>query len=252
MDTLRRFFTENLTLKVVAVLLSVLLWVYVRGQEVGTRPYVVRIEAVNKPAYVAEPVEIRRTRSPGSQAGNSRFVTVRVRGPKSSLEDELSDVITIHLDLSVLNLPEGANPVRLIPDYVFVPRVYEDLDVVDIEPEEVIVELEFITWTVKIEPPEVIPPPGMKVINLQVEPESIVVAGPTPGSPSSLTPRQINLGRERELGAFSIEDELQLTSPQLRLVLDQDGARRVSQNILPEVTITGELVPADDSGTVEP
>lgn len=251
MEALRSFFTENISLKVVAVLLSVLLWAYVRGQEVGTEQYVVPIEAVNVPGHILTPVKVSRIPASSLEANNQRLGRVVIRGPRTHLETtDLSGIVKIQIDLSKVNFPEGSNSFSLATDNVYIPVALAetlDLEVVNVEPEEVQVEIQFITWTVNVETPEFELSEGMSVKNVRVEPDTFTVAGPIPGNPETLTPSAIALTNRDESGSFTVKGvEAPLGNPRVRLVLEEDGARRVSPNLQPTVTVSGELVEAGE------
>ncbi len=149
-----KFLTSNWLEKVVSLLLAVLLWVYVTGQEKSEMSFTVPLELTNIPPdmeIINEP--------PG-------YITIRVRGNSHILTNIKPGKIKVVLDLS--HLKEGKNTFTITRGEVILPR---GLAVTKINPTTVVIKAEKVVekkvpvilkakglkrhWKVSLDPPSV-------------------------------------------------------------------------------------------------
>ncbi len=147
-----KFLTRNWLEKVVSLLLAVLLWVYVTGQEKSEMSFTVPLELTNIPPdmeIINEP--------PG-------YITIRVRGNSHILTNIKPGKIKVVLDLS--HLKEGKNTFTITRESVILPR---GLMVTKINPTTLVIRAERVvekkvsvllrakgikrTWKVSLDPP---------------------------------------------------------------------------------------------------
>jgi len=150
--TLPEFLTRNWLEKVVSLLLAVLLWVYVTGQEKSEMSFTVPLELTNIPPdmeIINEP--------PG-------YITIRVRGNSHILTNIKPGKIKVVLDLS--HLKEGKNTFTVSRGAVILPR---GLVVTKVNPTTVTIKAEKVVerkatvilkarglrkrWRVSLDPP---------------------------------------------------------------------------------------------------
>lgn len=236
MDSLRRFFTRNIGLKVTSVFLALILWVYV-GQQQSTRmTVVVPFRPINVPEFVKTPIVI-----------SPPYGEVAVEGPKEKLEqysENLRDLISIEVDLSQAALFEGKAEADITGRNVQIPFAGAlNLNILEesISPQKVQVDVVFNTRIVPVDLPEIETGELYTVRNVTVEPAQFELAG----SPStlerlnSLRPPALVL-RGLEAGPFSQEVEVPVANGRARVVMEVDGFRRASSTA-PKVVIQGEL-----------
>ena len=149
------FLTEHWPEKILSLLLAMLLWVYVTGQEKSEMGFAVPLELANIP--------------PNMEIVNKipHFITLRVRGSSGVLNNVKLGKIKVVLDLS--HLKEGKNIFTITRDQIVLPK---ELVVTHISPlslriiaEEVAEKKVLVvlsargirpTWDVTLEPPEVL------------------------------------------------------------------------------------------------
>jgi len=148
------FLTKHWLEKILSLLLAMLLWVYVTGQEKSEMGFTVPLELTNIPANM----EIVNEMPP--------FITLRVRGSSRVLNNVRPGRIKVVLDLS--HLKEGKNIFTITREQVILPK---ELVVTRISPlslrviAEEVVEKEVLvvlsargirsSWDVILEPSEV-------------------------------------------------------------------------------------------------
>ncbi len=149
-----KFLTRNWLEKLISLLLAMLLWVYVTGQEKSEMSFTVPLELTNIP--------------PNMEIINEppAYITIRVRGNSHILTNIKPGKIKVVLDLS--HLKEGKNTFSLTRDSVMLPR---GLMVTKINPTSVVIKAEKVVekqvmvklqakgikkvWKVSLDPPVV-------------------------------------------------------------------------------------------------
>ncbi len=147
-----KFLTKNWLEKLISLLLAVLLWVYVTGQEKSEMSFTVPLELTNIP--------------PNMEIINEppAYITIRVRGNSHILTNVKPGKIKVVLDLS--HLKEGKNTFTLTRKSVILPR---GLVVTKINPTSVVIKAEKVVekqvkvrlqakgikdaWKVSLDPP---------------------------------------------------------------------------------------------------
>ncbi len=119
------FLTRNWIEKLVSLLLAVLLWVYVTGQQKSEMSFTVPLELANIPASVEVVNE------PPS------YITIRLRGNSRELSSTKPGKIKVILDLK--NVKEGTNVYHVSRDQVTLPR---GLTVTKINPTKLVIKTE--------------------------------------------------------------------------------------------------------------
>jgi len=151
---LPKFLTRNWLEKVVSLLLAMLLWVYVTGQEKSEMSFTVPLELTNIPSnmeIINEP---------------PAYITIRVRGNSHILTNIKPGKIKVVLDLSKLKV--GKNTFNITRESVILPR---GLTVTKVSPTTIIIKAEKVVekqvkvrlrakgirkaWKVSLDPPMV-------------------------------------------------------------------------------------------------
>ena len=149
-----KFLTRNWLEKVVSLLLAMLLWVYVTGQEKSEMSFTVPLELTNIPSnmeIINEP---------------PAYITIRVRGNSHILTNIKPGKIKVVLDLSKLKV--GKNTFNITRESVILPR---GLTVTKVSPTTIIIKAEKVVekqvkvrlrakgirkaWKVSLDPPMV-------------------------------------------------------------------------------------------------
>lgn len=163
MERIRAFFTENLGLKVLSLILAFFLWLFVKG---GMREEVA----------VMVPVELEKVPSTLCVRGiDPPSVTIRLGGVLSQLNRLRLDEMSVRLNLS--GARPGINTFLLRPgDFSLPPGV----EILRISPSEVKVRLSTLTSKrVKVRVAlRGTPAEGFSVKEVKVEPPSVLLKGP--------------------------------------------------------------------------
>ncbi len=238
MESLRRFFSRNLGLKVTSVALAIALWGWVNGQQTTTKDFYVPITAVNVPVWVKTPVTFSQNRG-----------HVSIRGPRDRLDSEslnMERLVEIQVDMKNLPLVEGPNRIEIGPGNVkfTVPLPELRLEVVGnrIAPSEATAYIEFNKWTVEIRPPEIEIPPDFKIAQLKVQPDQLLVAGPASlvNRFTEVQPRTLSLVNEESPGKFTQELEIEFDEL-IKPIREVDGVSQIEAKQPPKVTVSGVL-----------
>jgi YbbR domain-containing protein len=165
LDALKRFFTENKLLKLIALGIALFMWFSISTQEERDRTLEnVLLNLVNRnEATVVTNVPLK-------------VVDVRVRGPLSVITDLDPDSISVMVDAS--GLPPGRHVVWLSPDQV---NTRANVQVLRIDPPNIPVNVEAkITNHVPITPQIKLDslPPDSVVAEATVMPPTVEVSGP--------------------------------------------------------------------------
>lgn len=164
---LRKIFLEDWLTKLLALAITLALWVGVTGlSEVGSDRY--KVPLVLRLADNAE-----ATNQPVDQ------VEIRITGDKRRLEQIRDSDLRVFIDLT--GLPVGSHTLPLAPDTVSVPDLPNGVRLEDIYPKKIIVRLEAIEErevAVRVETQGSVPQ-GMEVYSESVVPARIRVRGPS-------------------------------------------------------------------------
>lgn len=185
---LREYLLENWTLKATALMLSLILWLFVRGEPGPER-------------VVAVPLEIELPRQMEIINDRPTSVEVTMRGAVFSNMWFSQPLPTCVINLQ--NAREGEHVIRLSPENVRTPKS-AGIEILQVSPARVILVLE---RTVSKEVPVVVPirgqlPQGFEIYDRYSKPATVTVSGPS----SRVTPV-----REIPTDAVSIAGQKQST-----------------------------------------
>jgi hypothetical protein len=165
-QVLRKIFLEDWLTKLLALAITIALWVGVTGlSEVGSDRY--KVPLVLRLADNAE-----ATNQPIDQ------VEIRISGDKRRLEQIRESDLRVFVDLT--SVPVGNQTLSLAPDTVSVPDLPNGIRLEDINPKKIVVRLEGIEEkevSVRVETQGNVPQ-GMEVYSEAVIPAKIRVRGP--------------------------------------------------------------------------
>ncbi len=159
---MRGWFTHNIGLKVLSLLLASALWFFVAGQSSMEVGFFVPL------GFSGIPEDMVMTMAPTGE------ISVRVRGPKLVINDLTSSKISANLDLS--GAAEGLNKLRIEVDNIDVPT---GVTVTSVKPGSVRFRLEKIMRKavgVKAKLSGT-PAPGYKVVQVTISPRTVEAAG---------------------------------------------------------------------------
>jgi YbbR domain-containing protein len=161
-ESIRKFFLENWTLKLTALILSFFLWLVIRGDPASER-------------VITVPLEIRMPRNMEITSDRLSSVDVVVRGTISNMWFGQA-VPTCVIDLR--NAEEGELTVPLTAANVQLPPT-TGLTVLSVRPARVRLMLErTISKEVPVRASLGEPPPGMEVYSVWLSPPRVVITGP--------------------------------------------------------------------------
>jgi YbbR domain-containing protein len=164
MINLRRFFTENLGLKIISLILAVSLWLFVVGEETSEIGLSIPVEIINVPPDLAVTNDVIDD------------INLRVSGPRRmirrlasetlskiiDLQDTRAGIINFDISPEDLPLPHGVKVTRLSPTTV-------TLQLEKIEQKKVNI-LPVLQGS---------PAPGYEVVSVRFIPDKVTVSGPT-------------------------------------------------------------------------
>ncbi len=155
--------SKNLFLKLLSLAFAILLWFFVVLEDKVEKEVPAEIKIKNVPH------ELILVKEP------PKFVIVHVNGPRSILRNLERNPLKITLDLR--DLGPGKHLLKLKARHLNLPA---GLKVIKIEPSRVEVVLDRILQkTVQVEPGIYgSPPPGWKIVSIQVRPKKIKISGP--------------------------------------------------------------------------
>ncbi len=158
-----RGLSQNLFLKLLSLAFAVLLWFFVVLEDKVEKEVPAEIKIKNIPQgliLVKKPPE---------------FVMVHVNGPRSILRNLERNPLTITLNLE--DFGPGKHLIKIKAKYLNLPA---GLKVIKITPPQIEIVLEKVaSKTVPVEPGIYgSPPPGWKIVSIQVKPKKVKVSGP--------------------------------------------------------------------------
>jgi YbbR domain-containing protein len=157
-----KFFTKNTTLKVISLILAIILWVFVKSKSGGEVGLVVPLEFYRVPSNL---IVTNVT---------DEAINVRITGSVIQLQRLPTREIRARIDLS--RARPGTNSFDILPDNF---NISKDLDIIQISPSSVKVELDHvIEKMVHVKPVvEGKPARGYRVSKITVEPPFITLQG---------------------------------------------------------------------------
>lgn len=208
---------NNLRLKVFALLMALVLWALVMGEQGAERAVSVRVEFRNMPRDL-----VLVSRSDGT-------VLLRVRGPRRLLAALKMDEVGV--SLTGRPVAEGATTVSLAPgDVLGIPR---GVEVVEISPRSLQLQMEAIVRRdVQILPLiEGTPGAGFVVRQIRLEPDAVQIAGPRSEVGRIQQAYTLPVSVEGRTATFSVRAALEPVGQQVQFV--DEGPIRVSVDIGP-------------------
>ncbi len=154
---------KNLTAKIIALIMAIVLWMYVMNEQ---NPFM--------DTNVEVPLEVRNLSTSLTAMDMPEQIRVKVRGPRSAIMMLPKEEVKAYIDAK--GLTEGKNGVKV---HVTVPS---GLDVVEVNPDKFTLRLE--TLSSRQVPLDVhiagTPPAGVSVESLSASVEQVTLRGPKP------------------------------------------------------------------------
>ncbi len=163
---LRRLFIDDWMMKLVALVITITLWLGVTGLQ---SPTTTRIRGVSLNLLIANDLEV--TNAPVQE------VDLVLRGVKQRLDQILPRDLAVSLDLS--DIEKGDRTVQITPQNIKVD-LPSGVEVIEVQPNKIAVKLEAVEEVVvpiRAET-EGTPAAGYEVYNSRVAPETVRVRGP--------------------------------------------------------------------------
>lgn len=213
---IKRLFLENLGLKIVAVLLSVVLWIFVTSRGQSEISLDIPLEFKNIPA--------------GLEMVNHsvKVVSLNIKGQERFIKNIKPSEIGVYIDLS--KAKKGESIYYINKDNIKLPRA---IAVTNITPSYVkVITEETVTKTVKIKPVILgTPEKGFYVESVDVMPETVVIEG------VSSEIRKVNSIKTEPLDITGLSGTF---TQNLRLDMAGMNIRTTADNVKVRVTIRGK------------
>ncbi len=164
MVSLRVFFTRNIGMKIISIMLAVALWMYVVGEETAEIGITIPLELVNLPQdliVVNDAIE---------------DLNVRILGPRSMIRRLASERLSKTIDLK--GIAPGRITFEILPEELPLPG---GIKVTRLSPSSITLDVEQIT-SKKLSVLPILqgsPKLGFEVVSVKFTPESVVVSGPS-------------------------------------------------------------------------
>jgi YbbR domain-containing protein len=211
---IREYLLENWNLKVTALLLALIIWLFVRGEPGPEK--VVRI-----------PLEVQVSHNMEITGERPSMIEITMRGAASSgsLFGQVLPTCTIDLQ----NAGEGVQAVTLTPDSINIPKG-SGVEVVRVNPTRITIVLE---RTASREVPIVVPirgepPQGFELYGKSAKPSSIVITGPR---------THIEAIKEIATESISVNGQKESTRHFLNLNLKDNAVRTSVSQIQVDISI---------------
>lgn len=200
MNFIRQLFVENLTLKLISLILASLLWIQIAGQQRVQRSTSVPVEFINMPSGLEIVSELPRE------------VTVVISKPSSVRMDERDLAAVIDLrgaEPGTAIFPLTERSIRNIPSGV---------EVEDIVQRRLKIEFERTRRKIVKVEPEIIgqPPAGYQVGDVRLNPSEVLISGPESRLEEISTAETEPLDVAGRIESFSQTVYLDLEDPTLR------------------------------------
>ena len=200
---MKAFFTQNALLKAVSIVLAVILWMFVVGEERAEVGLSIPLELINLPSHLVITSEVERD------------LNVRVNGPRRLLRRLQTEGLHKTIDLS--GVREGNVFFEILPDSLLLPH---GVEVVSISPDAIGLALErlsekelqiFATMEGKTEE-------GFVVDAVVFKPEKVAVQGPASVLKNihAVWTKPIRVDQKRD--TFQMEVALDLRNPYLKVL----------------------------------
>lgn len=163
---LKRIFVDDWMMKLVALVITITLWLGVTGLQA---PTTTRIRGVSLNLVIANDLEV--TNAPVQE------VDLVLRGVKQRLDQILPRDLAVSLDLS--DIEKGDRTVQITPQNIKVD-LPSGIEVIEIQPNKIAIKLEAVEEVavpIRVET-EGSPAPGFEIYNTRITPETVRVRGP--------------------------------------------------------------------------
>ena len=160
-ESLSNFFSKNVPLKLVSVLVAIMLWFMVLSGQVITKSVLVPVNFIDTPSgYIAL-----------SSSSNLSAIT---QGSKSLLDTLKYGTLSLNIDAK--SLSHGANSKSIVPSDIIAPI---GVEVLEITPSRVNISYEQLeSKNVRVTPIFIgEAPKGYKVISINIEPDIVKISG---------------------------------------------------------------------------
>jgi len=216
-EAIKNFFTQYSAEKVLALLITLILWTFSISRTLETRDYTVRLNIATSPDYiiVSEPLENIQVRVQGSVfdfAGiNEKELVVRIDIPSRK-----PGKFTRFLDAKMLPFGEKIKVEKILPAEIVVRTAKKTERTVNIDP-----------WL------DGQPPVGWKITGYEVSPEKVTVTGPEQeiSEIDSVTTEKIVLGTLKG----SVEKELDIVVPSTHISTVETKKAKVSIKLVRDI-----------------
>ncbi|MBI4775786.1 MAG: hypothetical protein HY788_16710 [Deltaproteobacteria bacterium] len=200
---IKAFFTQNALLKVVSIVLAVILWMFVVGEERAEVGLSIPIELINLPPNLVITGDVERA------------VNVRVNGPRRLVRRLQTEPLHKTIDLS--GVRDGNVFFEIVPDSLLLPH---GVEVVGISPDTIGIALErlsekeaqiLVLTEGKTEE-------GFAVDSITVKPEKVRIQGPSSALKNmhSVWTKPIRVDEKRE--SFKTAVSLDVRDPHLKVL----------------------------------
>ena len=164
MISLRKFFTENIGLKIISLILAVSLWLFVVGEETSEIGLSIPVEIINVPPDLAVTNDVIDD------------INLRVSGPRRMIRRLASETLSKIIDLQ--DAQAGIINFDISPEDLPLPH---GVKVTRLSPTSVTLQLEKIEQK-KLNILPILqgsPPAGYEVVSVRFIPDKVTVSGPT-------------------------------------------------------------------------
>lgn len=159
--SISNFFSKNVSLKLISVLVAIMLWFMVLSGQVITKSVLVPVNFIDTPTgYIA--------------LSSSSNLSVIIQGSKSLLDTFKYGTLSLNIDSK--SLSHGANSKSIVPSDIIAPI---GVEVLEITPSRVNISYEQLeSKNVRVTPIFIgEAPKGYKVISIDIEPDIVKISG---------------------------------------------------------------------------
>ena len=189
---IKEYLLENWSLKITALFLALILWLFVRGEPGPERVVTIPLEV-----QVPSQMEIV----------NERVATIEVTMQGASLSSKWFNQPLPTCVIDLQKAPEGEHVVRLTPDNVRIPKG-SGIEILQLHPARVVLVLE---RTISKEVPIIVPirgqpPHGFEIYGKSQNPTRLVITGPRARieSTTEVSTEAISLIEQRQSARFFV------------------------------------------------
>lgn len=213
---IQNLWSKEWVLKVSSLLIAIIIWSFVGGEERVDKNVLIPLEVINQPRDLIISHQLKKD------------VEVTINGPRSMLLDFNKSAVSIQVDLS--NMGPGSKVMEITPEMIKMPRHISGISIERIQPASIVLSLDkLVQKEFPINPITMGKlPKGYFLNSLILDPPTLTVTGP-----SSLL-AQYDVLRTREI---NLDGLMKKTSLQIPLDLPQNIVELIG-----EVTITADVV----------